>query len=277
MRLGLFALVLLGCSRDATPSPPVRSPIPYLADAPFGPDEAGCLVAFLPGAGDDARSYVEHGFVEQLREANVKVDAWSVDATLEYYRGREIETRVREDVLLPATELGYRRIWLVGISMGGGGALRVAATSEELVHGVVVLAPFLGSPFLARDVRAAGGPAVWQPSAELLAQDDPYVDAWRWVGRRGDTPLVVGWGEDDTIAMMSEALATGLPPSHVLHAAGDHEWVVWEQLWRAFVASGFLQRACGVVASETETRTASETGTAPASLPAATETTSVTW
>ena len=121
MRLGLFALVLLGCSRDATPPAPVRAPVPYLADAPFGPAEAGCLVAFLPGAGDDARSYVEHGFVERLRESNAKVDAWSVDATLEYYRGREIETRVREDVLLPATELGYRRIWLVGISMGGGG------------------------------------------------------------------------------------------------------------------------------------------------------------
>ncbi|MCA9612873.1 MAG: hypothetical protein KC586_09000, partial [Myxococcales bacterium] len=97
---------------------------------------------------------------------------------------------------------------------------------------------------------ASGGPAQWQPSEALLAEDDPYVDAWRWAGRRGDVPLFVGWGEDDTIGMMSEALAVGLPPSQVFHSAGDHTWVVWKQLWGAFVDSGFLQRACGVASVE---------------------------
>lgn len=234
--------------------------MPVLVDAPFGAGPGACLVAFLPGAGDTAQSYLDHGFVERLRRTSARVDVWSVDATLEYYRGREIETRVREDVLLPATSQGYEKIWLVGISMGGGGALRVAATSSELVSGVVVLAPFLGSPFLAREVSAAGGPASWRPSDALVATDDPYVDAWRWAGRRDGVPLFVGWGEDDTIAMMSEALAMGLPESQVFRGAGDHEWVVWEQLWGGFLASGFLQRACGVERS-TELPTSSTPAT----------------
>lgn len=225
--------------------------MPHVADAPFGPTRARCLVALLPGTGDDADSFVEHGFVRRLRASRAKVDIWSVDATIEYYRDREIETRVREDVLLPAKGAGYEAIWLVGISMGGGGALRVAASSPELVDGVVVLAPYLGNPFLAREVHAAGGAAQWDPSAELLAENDPYVDAWRWAGRRGDVPLFVGWGEDDYISMFSEALALGLPQSQVFHSAGDHSWPVWEQLWGAFVDSGFLQRACGATDAPT--------------------------
>lgn len=252
MRLLLWCLLVVGCAGANGPPTPLRAPVPRIEDAPFGPDEAGCLVAFLPGAGDEATSFVEQGFLDRLRTSGARADAWAVDATLEYYRGREIETRVREDVLLSAAEAGYERIWLVGISMGGGGALRVAATSPELVDGVVVFAPFMGSPFLAREIRAVGGAASWQPREAQLAQDDPYVDAWRWVGRRGDVPLFVGYGEDDTLAMMSEALRLGLPESHVFHAAGDHTWVVWKQLWRAFLESGFLQRACGATRDATD-------------------------
>lgn len=233
-------------SACGTSEPPLRTPVPHLADVPFGPTQTRCLVALLPGTGDDAQTFLDKGFVRRLRASRAKVDVWSVDATIEYYRGREIETRVREDVLHAATAAGYDQIWLVGVSMGGGGALRVAATNPELVDGVVVFAPYLGNPFLAREVQAAGGAAQWRPNEEQLAADDPYVDAWRWAGRRGDVPLFVGWGDDDFIAMMSETLALGLPPSQVFHAAGEHEWVVWAQLWGAFLDSGFLQRACGV-------------------------------
>ncbi|HJK90080.1 MAG TPA: alpha/beta fold hydrolase [Polyangiaceae bacterium LLY-WYZ-15_(1-7)] len=203
-------------------------------------------MVFLPGNGDTAEDYVANGFVAELERARVRADVVAADATRAYYASGAVERRVREDVLAPARAQGYAQLWLVGISMGGGGALRVAASAPELVDGVVVFAPFMGSPGLFREVKAAGGPAAWSPSAERRAERDPYVDAWHWAGHRAGTPLFVGWGSADPLARFAEVLAEDLPESHVVAGGGGHSWDVWDELWRGFVTAGHLQRACGV-------------------------------
>ena len=58
-----------------------------------------------------------------LRESGARVDSIAVDAHLGYYFQRTVIARLQADVLQPARQQGYRRIVLVGVSLGGLGAL----------------------------------------------------------------------------------------------------------------------------------------------------------
>jgi len=198
-------------------------------------------VVFLPGAGDVAQDFVDRGFVEQLHR-EVVADAVAANATTAYHRDGSVVRRVFEDVLAPARQ-DYEHVWLVGVSMGGGAALRTAAAHPEDVDGVVLLAPFLGSMSLARRIARAGGPARWEADPAI---DDVYLDAWAWAGEPDrEAPIVLAYGRDDLLARVGDALALGLPESQVFRGGGGHTWEVWGQLWRAVTEAGFLQRTCG--------------------------------
>ena len=121
----------------------------------------GDLVVFLPGRGDRAEDFEERGFLAAAREAGLDADVLAVDAHLAYYYKRVIMDRLWEDVVLPARARGYRRLFVVGISLGGLGALSLAQEHPDAVAGTFVLAPYLGEPALTREIEAAGGLARW--------------------------------------------------------------------------------------------------------------------
>ena len=50
--------------------------------------------------------------------------------------------RLKEDVINPAKEKGYTKIWLVGISLGGLGSLLYAMEHPSDIEGMLVLAPY---------------------------------------------------------------------------------------------------------------------------------------
>lgn len=208
--------------------------------------DARCLVVFLPGAGDTAEKYFEHGFVSELRRARIRADVASVDAVQAYYRRGDVMERLREDVLAPARER-YETLWLVGISMGGGGALRFAADHPELVDGVTVFAPFMGSRAWMRRIRSLGGASHFELDDET--RTNPYGRAWYWVGHR-EAPLYVAWGAEDFLRDIAETMALELPASNVIRGGGGHEWLSWRDLWKGFIRGGALQRACGAPRGE---------------------------
>ena len=122
---------------------------------------AGDLVVFLPGRGDRAEDFEERGFLDAARKAGLEADVLAVDAHLAYYYKRVITERLWEDVVLPARARGYRRLFVVGISLGGLGAITLAQEHPDAVAGLFVLAPYLGEPELTREIEGAGGLARW--------------------------------------------------------------------------------------------------------------------
>src|SRR5205814_411265 len=138
------------------------------------------LLVLLPGRGDRAEDFASHGFVDAA--ARLPVDCVAVDATLGYYMKRTIVTRLLEDVIAPARQAGYRRVWLVGISMGGLGALATAQQHETDIEGILLLAPFLGDEEVIDEISARGRLARWTPSPAADGSDD-YHRLWRWLKR----------------------------------------------------------------------------------------------
>lgn len=198
----------------------------------------GDLVVFLPGRGDRAEDFEERGFLGAAREAGLEADVLAVDAHLAYYYKRVITQRLWEDVVLPARAHGYRRVFVVGISLGGLGAITLAQEHPDAVAGLFVLAPYLGEPELAREIEAAGGLARWR--GEASARD--FRGVWGFLrgyaAGEARPPLWLAYGESDRYAYGHRLLAAALPKERVLVTAGGHDWKAWDRLWREFLARG---------------------------------------
>jgi pimeloyl-ACP methyl ester carboxylesterase len=214
-----------------------------LAIRPFecpGQDAKRHLMVLLPGIGDTMDDYEFHGFVEPVRRRAPAMDLVAVDAHYGYYAKRTVLERLRHDVIEPARARGYQAVWLVGISMGGFGALLYAANYPGEIAGVVALAPFLGEPWIIREIAAAGGLRQWTPG-HITASDYPR-QLWGWLKRyehpSSDLPaLYLAYGDRDAFAMGHRLLEAILPQERVLTTPGSHDWPTWKRLWDLFLTT----------------------------------------
>jgi pimeloyl-ACP methyl ester carboxylesterase len=166
----LAAFVISGC----TIAPRTESPIPTLSPT-AGERNTRTLIVMLPGRGDRAKSFQTAGFFAVSNDS--KFDVMSVDAHFAYYKERSLVSRLHEDVIVPARENGYEDIWLLGVSMGGMGALLYADQHPDIVKGLILLAPYLGNPGLPAEISAAGGLSEW--SAEESQFMDHETAIWK--------------------------------------------------------------------------------------------------
>jgi pimeloyl-ACP methyl ester carboxylesterase len=223
------ALLLAGCGTLA----PATGPLPtQLHEAACGAQKSTLLV-LLPGVHSDPQDFVRQGFISELRRRHIAADTLLVDAHLGYYRNRTVVDRLQADVFAPARAAGYRSIWLVGVSLGGFGALLHEELQPGQTTGVLLLAPYLGEQETTAAIQAAGGLQRWQPPAG----DDVNLRLWRWLQNHArDTPssppLFLGFGLEDRFGPSHRLLAAHLPPQRVFTTPGGHDWPQWQRLWR---------------------------------------------
>ena len=198
----------------------------------------GDLIVFLPGRGDQPEDFERRGLLAAARSAGLKADVLAVDAHLAYYQKRLIVDRLWEDVVVPARARGYRRLWFVGISLGGLGSLLLAQQHPDAPAGILVLAPYLGEAGLTSEIESAGGLSRWTGAP---GKDD-VRGLWGWL--RGYAaaderpPLWLAYGESDRYAYGHRLLASALPRERVLVTSGGHEWPAWNRLFAEFLARG---------------------------------------
>ncbi len=237
--LGLVAAILGGCSLLYPTSVPIPS-----QPRPAGDGRAPCLLVMLPGRGDDPADLERAGLVELVRRQAPAVDVLLVDAHFGYYYERSLIERLDRDVIGPARARGYQHIWLLGISMGGLGALLYASAHAEQIDGLILLAPFLGDEELIDEIDAAGGLAAWRPPA-AIAPDDYQRALWSWLLEHIRQPhrrpgIYIGWGTADPFARANAMLAAALPAGQHRSTAGGHQWAPWRELLAAFLRQGLL-------------------------------------
>ena len=210
--------------------------------APGGLD-ARILLIMLPGARDTPEDLASHGFIRAIRERSLAVDVVAVDAHLGYYLERTVAERLEQDIIASARARGYKRIWFMGISLGGLGSLIYARAHPGEVEGEVLLAPFLSNRGLIDDVIRAGGLDRWQPGE--IAADDEERQLLAWLkAYRTDEPrlpkIYLGYGTGDRFAPASALLATRLPVGQVATIEGGHDWPTWFNLWNQLLDKGLF-------------------------------------
>lgn len=229
------ALLLSGCSFLRTAKIPMdtqRTPSACSA-------KADTLLVFLPGAYSTTDEFVREGFVRELQERRIAADVLLADAHMAYYNNRSVVERLQADVLAPARAAGYRAVWLVGISVGGFGALIHEEMQPGSVAGIVVLAPYLGERRISSDIQAAGGLQAWQAPAGPLPLEQMETRLWRWLQANagaqpavGKPALYLGYGTEDRFAFSHRLLAQAMPAQQVFTTPGGHDWPVWRRLWQ---------------------------------------------
>jgi pimeloyl-ACP methyl ester carboxylesterase len=230
---GLGALALGGCRwlpRVAVvPMTVRRVPLSPQAQAPL-------LVVMLPGVYSLPRDFIDEGFVRTLHARGFAADVWLVDSHLGYVENGTLLERLHSDVIVPAQHLGYPRVWLVGISLGGFAALGLLRRQPDAVAGVLAIAPYVGRPELVQRVAAAGGAASYARAAN---PDDPEGSLWSWIGHAPAAQrdkIHLYSGSQDRFIEGQRLLAALLPRDHVLELPGDHNWPVWNALWQRWLA-----------------------------------------
>lgn len=190
------------------------------------------LLIMLPGAKNTPQQLVEYGFIRALRGRGLPVDVYALAAHADYYLERGEIERLLHDALDAVRAQGYRHIWLMGISLGGLGAMLCATQRMADIEGVLLLAPFLGTRGIISEVIAAGGLQCWQapddgdPERAFLAQlaacpfQAPHFPQ-----------IHLGYGLDDHYMAASELLSACLPQQRVLALPGGHDWETWRRLW----------------------------------------------
>jgi pimeloyl-ACP methyl ester carboxylesterase len=224
----LGAAALTGCRwlprAPAVPMPLVRQPLAADTRAPM-------LVVMLPGAYSLPSDFIDEGFIGTLRTRGFAADALLADAHLGYAENGTLLERLHDDVLAPAQRAGYRRIWLVGISLGGFASLGLLRRHPDAIEGMLAIAPYVGQPALVQQVAAAGGAEAYARSAR---DDGLEGSLWSWLGRspaQVRDKIHLYTGSQDRFITGQRMFAARLAADHVLELPGDHDWPVWKALW----------------------------------------------
>lgn len=198
---------------------------------------ADTLIILLPGALMKPQEYIDAGFPAVLAASHPDCELQLASLDVDQLNVASLVTTLHHDVILPARQRGHRRLLLGGISLGGAVALHYARQHGDLIDGLCLLAPYPGNRLTTGAIRAAGGPAVWQPSG--TQQDDAEFQLWHWLQQgHGQLPLYLGYGSDDRFADGISLMASILPSARVHAVPGGHDWTAWRALWQDFLANG---------------------------------------
>jgi pimeloyl-ACP methyl ester carboxylesterase len=193
------------------------------------------LLIMLPGVGIEPEEFAARGFVDAVHARGLPVDIAAARPDLDLYLDQTVAADIDAAIVAPARAEGYKRIWLLGVSLGGMGALLYACAYLASVEGIILLAPFLGTPGMVAEVVRAGGLASWQPG-EIAANDGERA-LLGWLKAYGTAlpprpKLYLGYASGDRFVEGHAMLADHLPAGQVVVTDGGHDWESWARLWQ---------------------------------------------
>ncbi len=225
-----LTLLLAGCAAGGD----VRKPIPKAFFA--APQTAHRLVVMLPGRGDDLASLQRKDMARIIQSAWPDADVILTGLTMPFYRQGQAATRLHDEIIAPAGNGRERKIWLMGISLGGMGALLYEHEYPGEIDGTLLLSPYLGDDTIHDEIRRAGGLQAWNPGpAQVLNSDTFQHELWRTLKNLSVDPqraraFWLGYGADEPFRAPIELMSPTLPPENVVMLPGRHNWALWTPL-----------------------------------------------
>lgn len=233
------------------PGGAVQTRIPMERKQALHAEQNRVLVVVLPGRGDDVANLRASGIAEAIQSSMPNADVVLTGVSLAYYMEGRMPQRLREEVILPARESGYQEIWLVGASMGGMGALMYDREYSSDITGLVLLAPYLGSQKVLKQINQSGGLENWEAGAVPAAVDKNnfdrelwrYLKTWQSADNTRPDNVWLSYGRGDRLSAAMPPLQKTLRTGHVFVREGGHAWVVWTPAAKEIFAAIAKERA----------------------------------
>jgi len=198
---------------------------------------ADTLLVMLPCAYAKPKDFIEHGFVAAARAHRILVDILMVELPILQYTNGQAADYLKNNIIQPAHEQGYSRVWMIGISLGGYGAVLYSQKYGKQIAGIFLIAPFLGNRSMIAEIKKMGR-ATWQAMYQRGIDTDK--DLWFWMHNYNNSqiqqsPLYLAYGLQDKFSSSHQLLGSILSPEYVYTMEGGHDWPTWLRLWEAFL------------------------------------------
>lgn len=207
---------------------------------------ASVHVLLLPGVQQRSQDFEREGLIEALRRRVPGAHLSLITPALAHLNDRAWLPQLHAHI----AALSSAPVWIGGISLGAFMALRYGAEYPQGLHGLCLLAPYLGSRLVAAEIERGGGLRHWR--AGVLDADDDERRVWQYARTLAQpTPRVfLGLGSEDRFADSQYLLANALPSACTCTCPGGHDWPVWRRLWENFLDRNLDSRtpatgACG--------------------------------
>jgi pimeloyl-ACP methyl ester carboxylesterase len=196
------------------------------------------LLVMLPGADNHAADFFDHGLVDDIRQAGGRCDVLALETGIDRYLDGRIVEDMHPVIAEAARDLGAHDIWLLGISLGGLGALLYARAHRPMVAGVLAMSPYIGNRGQVAEITRAGGLARWRNTGHPTLE----TALLEWLrGYDGDPAvwpeLWLAYATEDRYAQGHRLLADILPKDRVVTVTGGHDWPSWKRLWQLLVTA----------------------------------------
>jgi len=167
------------------------------------------------------------------------IDIIAAQPDMGLYVDDQVTPVLHEAVIAPALARGCTRIWLLGISLGGMGALLYANAYPQHIEGVLLIAPFLGTRGTVAEITRAGGLAQWRAQGSAATPAEQRLLLWlqsHLAHSPARPALYLGYALHDRFAPAHRLLAAQLPQGRVAVTPGGHDWPSWRALWQQLLA-----------------------------------------
>ena len=185
--------------------------------------------------------FEEAGFLALVHKYYPTIDCITVYTHASYFRTGNLIERFQKDVLAEYRRQGYKNIILVGVSMGGFGALWLHHFYATDIAGMVVIAPYLGGDFL--------GDIIASNFRKSLAIDEGDLEfnalAMQMIDQQMPSltnKMLLAYGQQDRYANNIVQFANKLPASSVIASSGGHGWATWTPIWEIILQQKLLDQ-----------------------------------
>lgn len=129
------------------------------------------------------------------------------------------------------------RVTVIGVSMGGLGALTYSLRFPGEVDEMLLLSPFVGEKELLAEIEQAGGLEKWDspmetPRNKAEALQKMWIEMKRqWLSRSGPPfPISLAVGKSDKLLTSNRFFARSiLKPDQLIEIEGGHDWDCWRR------------------------------------------------
>jgi pimeloyl-ACP methyl ester carboxylesterase len=231
-----FSLLVLGLSSCGLLPRSTPEPLRVLTQGPAISKE---LVVFLPGRWSTMAEFDEEGMFEIAKKRWPSARFVAADLHLGYYRKMLSARRLHEDIIGPARRAGVGTVRVVGVSMGGLGALIHDLEYPDDIDEMYLLSPFVGEPEVIEEIRGVGGLSKWKTEPQGVRDFSRRL--WRgldeaWKVKGSQPKVMLACGEEDRLADSNRLFAESfLSENDVVWQEGGHDWPTWRRLFEAMI------------------------------------------
>ena len=199
-------------------------------------NEARELVLLLPGRLSPPEEFVQFGIVDLVRKQRPLARIVAPDLHLGYYMRGLADVYLHEEIISPAKKQGLR-VTIIGVSMGGLGALTYSLRFPGEVDEMLLLSPFVGEKELLAEIERAGGLEKWEspvetPRSKAEALQKMWIDMKRqWLSRSGPPfSIALAGGKRDRLLDSNRFFARSImKPNQLIEIEGGHDWACWKR------------------------------------------------